>query len=185
MATPSHPGDRQRASTREALVTGSMPDAPTWKEPGEDTGGRSFPRKPRAQKPSRAQARPTGSPRRSAANHGCHLTQGATRRPRSAKPDKATTLNPEPKKRPAIAGHERKERTFKVPPLRGTPQAGRLYARPCQRKIAGNQPVPMSESVQRSSTSSFLSLSHPAAANGPPCASTTASIILAFGTSAR
>ncbi len=48
-------GRQTRASTREALVTGSMPDAPTWTEPGEDTGGRSFPRKPHPQNPTALQ----------------------------------------------------------------------------------------------------------------------------------
>lgn len=102
-------GRQTRASTREALVTGSMPDAPTWTESGEDTGGRSFPRKPHPPKPDCAPARHKVSTRRSEAPHWCHLTQGATRRPRNAKPDKTATPNLKPKKRPATAGHQKQE----------------------------------------------------------------------------
>lgn len=97
-------GRQTRASTRKALVTGSMPDVPTWTELGEDTGGRSFPRKPHPQKPACAPARPKASTRRSEAHHWCQLTQGATRRPRNAKPDKTAAPNPKPKKKTRNSG---------------------------------------------------------------------------------
>ncbi len=175
MATPSHPGDRHGASTRAALVTGSMPDAPTWTETGEDSGGRSFPRKPHFPKFQRAKARPNPRTRRSEADRWCHLAPGATRRPRNAKPDKTATPNREPKKRPARAGQSNVKTTW----------AQDAPCSPAQRSTGGSQPVPFRESVQRSKTSSFLSWSQPSAANGAPCASTTASIIFAFGTRAR
>lgn len=101
-------GRQTRASTREALVTGSMPDAPTWTEPGEDTGGRSFPRKPHSPKPDCAPARHKVSTRRSEADHWRHLTQGATRRPRNAKPDNVATQI-RSQKRPAAAGHRKQQ----------------------------------------------------------------------------
>lgn len=134
MATPSHPGDRHRASTRAALVTGSMPDAPTWTEPGEDTGGRSFPRKPRTQKPHRAQRGPRPAP-----GEAKRITGATRRKALRAAPGKRSQTRPRPqtgaKKRPATAGHEGKRCAIRTsvdseePAELGAAAPGRVNAR--------------------------------------------------------